>query len=175
MLPTLLRGVVLAGVAALVAALSSTFGLTSAWPVLLVAAVAFARPIRPGAVIAVLIGAVAWWAGIAIRAGFLPDTKSALMISAVVAVAICTIAAAASRERLPLWAGFAGIALFAGIYEPIFAAEPTKFLAQSPLALASVVVAVGLGSLAAIVADLVAAARPQRTPAAASSTIEGVA
>lgn len=165
MLPSILRGVVVAGAAALVAALPSVFGLSSPWPVLLVAAVALARPLRPGLIIAFLIGSVSWWLGMALRAGFLPDATSSLVLAAVVAVAIPTIAATLTRERLPLWAGLAGIAVFAAFYEPTFAAEPTKFLAQSVIALASVVVATGLGAFTAIAAELLAGA-----PSAASNT-----
>lgn len=171
MLPSLVRGAVLAGAAGLVAALPSTLGLSSPWPVLLVAAVALARPFRPGAVGAVLVGAASWWLAIALRAGVLADTTSALVISAMVAVGLCTVVATATRERLPLWAALVGIAAFAGIYEPMFADAPTRFLTESALALASVVVAAGLGSLAAVLAtslgDTAGAARraPRSAPA----------
>jgi hypothetical protein len=175
MLPSFIRGAVVAGAAALVAAMPSTFGLTSVWPVLLVAAVAFARPLRPGPVLAVMIGAMSWWIGMALRAAVLPDATSSLVIAAVVAVGICTVAAAVSRERLPLWAGLIGIALFGAIYEPSFAAEPTMFLSQSVLALASVVVAIGLGTLAAIAADLVAGTSLPRPRTSKAPTTEGVA
>lgn len=157
MLPSLLRGVVVAGAAGLVAALPSALGLTSPWPVLLVAAVAFARPLRPGPIAAVLLGSGSWWIAMALRAAVLPDATSSLVLAAVVAIAICTAVAAATREHVPLWASLAGIALFAALYEPAFADEPTKFLAQSTVALGSVVVAVGIGALAALLADTVAA------------------
>lgn len=174
MLPSLLRGGVIAVAAGLVAALPATLGLSSPWPVLLVAAVALARPLRPGAIAAVLVGAAAWWLGIALRAGVLADTTSSLVIAAVVAVGVCTAAAVISRERLPLWAGLLGIAAFGGIYEPMFADEPTKFLTQSVLALASVVVAVGVGTLAAIAADLLTAASA-RSRGGVSATTTGEA
>jgi len=175
MLPSFIRGAVVAGAAALAAAMPSTFGLTSVWPVLLVAAVAIARPLRPGLVVAVMIGAMSWWVGLALRAAVLPDATSSLILAAVVAVAICTVAAAVSRERLPLWAELIGIALFGAIYEPSFAAEPTQFLSQSVLALASVVVAIGLGTLAAIAADLAAGTSLPDTRRSNAPTAEGVA
>lgn len=174
MLPSILRGVVVAGATALVVVLSSTFGLSSPWPVLLVAAVALARPLRPGLVIAFLIGSVSWWLGMALRAGFLPDATSSLVIAAVVAVAIPTIVATLTRERLPLWAGLAGIALFAAFYEPTFAAEPTKFLAQSLIALAGIVVATGLGTFTALAAELLAGAPSARSHTGAAPTPQGV-
>lgn len=166
-----MRGAVLAGAAGLVAALPSLLGLSSPWPALLVAAVALARPFRPGAVGAVLVGAAAWWLGLALRAGLLADTTSALVLAAVAAVAVCTVVAAATRERLPLWAALVGIAAFAGVYEPMFAEAPTRFLAESVPALASVVVAAGVGSLAAVLAtaagDAVGSTRRARGTVAA--------
>ena len=88
-----------------------------------------------------------------LRAGLLRDTVSGEMIATVAAVAIVTIAAAASRERLPLWAALVGIGAFAGVYEPLFAAEPTLFATESPLAFASVVVATGIGALAGVLGN----------------------
>lgn len=173
MLPTLLRGAVVAGAAGLVAALPDTLGLTSPWPVLLVAAVAFARPMRPGPVAAVLVGAVAWWIAIALRAGVLADTASSRAVAAAVAIALCTAVAAVSRERLPLWASLVGIAVFGGLYEPLFAEEPTRFIAQSTLALTTVVVAVGIGALTALVADLFADASPEGATAPLASNTTG--
>lgn len=151
---TLLRGVVVAGVAALVVAVPAAIGLASPWPVLLVAGVAFARPARPGVAGAVLLGAVAWWAAMALRAGVLPDAAWAEVAAAVLAIAVCVTAAAASNDRLPLFAGLAGAATFAGLYEPVFADAPTQFLTSSPLAFGAVVVATGLGFLAAMLVEL---------------------
>lgn len=173
MLPSLVRGAVVAGAAGLVAALPDTLGLTSPWPVLLVAAVAFARPLRPGPIAAVLVGAVAWWIAIALRAGVLADATSSRVIAAVVAVGLCTAVAVASRERLPLWASLVGIATFGALYEPLFADEPTKFLTQSTLALTTVVVAVGIGALTAVIADLLTTASTERTAAPLASTTTG--
>lgn len=151
---TLLRGVVVAGVAALVIALPSVIGLDSPWPLLLAAAVAFARPTRPGIAGAFVTGAAAWWLAMALRAGVLPDAVWSEVVAAALAVGVCTIAALVSSERMPLFAGLAGIAAFAGIYEPAFAEAPTQFLSESPLAFGAVVVATGLGFLAATLVDM---------------------
>ncbi len=169
-----MRGAVVAGAAGLVAAVPTLLGLSSPWPVLLVAAVALARPLRPGAIGAVLVGAGAWWLGIALRAGLLPDATSSLVIAAIAAVAICVAVAAATGERLPLWASLVGIAAFGGIYEPTFAADPTHFLTDSVVALGAVVVAVGIGTLAAVLADLLAATPAPRlasTPAVTTGEV----
>lgn len=152
---TLLRGVVVAGVVALVIAVPSIIGLSSPWPLLLAAAVAFARPIRPGIVGAFLTGAAAWWFAMALRAGVLPDAVWSEVVAATLAIGVCVLAAMVSSERLPLFAGLAGIAAFAGLYEPAFAESPTHFLSESPLALGAVVVATGLGFLAASIVDAI--------------------
>lgn len=152
---TLLRGVAIAGAAALAIAVPSVIGLSSPWPVLLVAAIAFARPGRPGVAGALLLGAVAWWAAMALRAGVLPDAVWSEIVAASVAIAVVVLAAMVSGDRLPLFAGLGGIAAFAGLYEPVFAAAPTEFLSASPLAFGAVVVAAGLGFLAATLADAV--------------------
>lgn len=152
---SLLRGAVIAGAVALAVVLSTAIGLSSPWPILLVAAVVLVRPLRPGPVVALVVGAAAWWVAMALRAGVLPDTTSSEVLAAVVAIAICTAAAVGTSERVPLWAGLAGSAVFAGLYEPVYADAPTHFLADSVVALASVVVAVGIGTVAAVIADLV--------------------
>lgn len=167
---SLLRGSVVAGAAALAVALATVLGLASPWPVLLVAAIAFARPLRPGVVGAVLVGAMSWWIAMAMRAAVLPDATSSEVLATVVAVLIVTVTAAATRERLPLLAGLGGIALLAGIYEPVFADAPTRFLTDSVLALGTVVVAVGLGSLAAVAADLLVGLGDRRGVTAGSGT-----
>ena len=150
---TLLRGVVVAGVAALAIAVPSVIGLSSPWPVMLAAAVAFARPTRPGIAGAFLAGAAAWWFAMALRAGVLPDAVWSEVVAATLAIGVCVLAAMVSSERLPLFASIAGIAAFAGLYEPAFAEAPTQFLSASPLAFGAVVVATGLGFLAASVVD----------------------
>lgn len=152
---TLLRGGVVAGLVALAVAVPSIFGLSSPWPLLLAAAVAFARPVRPGIAGAFLTGAVAWWFAMALRAGVLPDALWSEAVAATLAIGVCVLLAMVSSERLPLFAGLAGIAAFAGLYEPAFAEAPTRFLAESPLAFGAVVVATGLGFLAASLVDTV--------------------
>lgn len=158
---TLLRGVAVAGVVALAIALPSLTGLSSPWPLLLAAAVAFASPARVSAGLSMLLGAAAWWFAMALRAGVLPDALWAEVVVATLAIAIVVVAAAVSRERLPLFAGLAGLAAFAGVYEPLFAESPTAFLAASPLAFGAVVVAIGLGVLTASVVDAVGGLTPR--------------
>ncbi len=158
---TLLRGVAVAGVTALVVALPTVLGLASPWPVLLVAGVAFARPARPSTAAALLVGAAAWWLSMALRAGVLPDATWSEIVAAVVAVSIVVLTALVSSDRIPMFAGLAGIAAFAGLYEPVFAAAPTEFLSASPLAFGAVVVATGLGILTATLVEVVGGISPR--------------
>lgn len=156
---TLVRGAVVALAAVLVVLASHLLGMPNPWPMLLAAGIALARPFDVGTVVATLVGAAAWWVGLALRVTLLPDTTSARVVAAVVAVLVVTAMAAASRDRLPLWAGLVGIGLFAALYEPIFAEQPTRFLTDSTLALASTVVAVAVGTLAAVLGEIAARTR----------------
>ena len=170
---TLIRGAIVAGAVALAVVLSTVIGLSSPWPILLTAGVAVVRPARPGPIGALLVGAAAWWLAMALRAGVLPDTTTSAVLAAVLAVLVSTVVAAATGDRMPLWAGLAGSALFAGLYEPVFADSPTAFLAESPLAFGSVVVAVGIGALAAALIAVVEGLRGDST--ATVPTTEGAA
>lgn len=169
---TLIRGVIVAGAVALAVLLSNLVGLEHPWPVLLTAAVAIRRPMRAGPVAALLVGAAAWWLAMALRAGVLPATTTATVVAAAVAVLLSTVVAAASRDRLPLWAALAGSALYAGLYEPVFADSPTTFLADSPLAFATLVVATGIGAVAAALSALLEGPRGDAAPA---GTTQGAA
>ena len=143
---TLLRGVAVAGIVALAIAVPGLLGLTSPWPVLLVAAVAFARPARPGAAGALLLGAASWWLAMALRAGVLPDTAWAEMVAAAIAITIPVLAAMVSANRMPLFAFWVTLGI------------PISFLGAVAL---SLVVATGLGFLAASIADLVGSPTPR--------------
>lgn len=81
----------------------------------------------------------------------------------IVAVLILTAVAALSAGLLPLWAGLAGFAAFAGLYEPVSVASPTTFLTDAPLALVTVLLALGLGALTALGATLLGATTPARS------------
>jgi hypothetical protein len=151
----LVRGVVV-GLGAVVAVVAGpSLGLDAPWPLLLVLGVAFAPRTSRGAIGAVAVGAIAWWIAIALRAAAVPDTTTGTILASLGAVAVVTIVALATRDRVPLWAALVGIGAFAGVYEPQFAANPTFFLRESPLAMASVLIAVGVAGLAAVLADVV--------------------
>lgn len=153
----LIRGAVLALVAVVLALAGDALGISTLWPVLLAAAVGLAAvPLsipRGGAFVA---GAVVGWVAMAVQAALLPDTAAARAIVIAVGVLLITGIAAATADLVPLWAGLAGYAAFAGLYEPVFAASPTTFVADSLSALVTVLLASALGFGASLLGDLLA-------------------
>jgi hypothetical protein len=152
---TLICGVVLALLAAVVAVTGSALGITTLWPLLLGAAVGFAAvPVSLGRVSAFVLGAVVSWVAMALRAGFLPDLPASRAIVVAGAVLLLAVVAAVTANRAPLWAGLVGYAAFAGLYEPLYAATPTAFLTESPTALLTVLLAGAIGVAAAELGQL---------------------
>jgi hypothetical protein len=102
-------------------------------------------------------GFAAAWFGYALRAGVLPDIPMGRAIAAVVVVAVVTAVAAATANRLPMWAGFVGVATLLGSYETTFAATPTSFVSDSMTAVTTSLLAAALGFLVAVLASGTAA------------------
>jgi len=146
---SLVAGLVVAIVAALVAAFGGAIGVTTVWPVLLAVAVGVAggHP-TVGRAVAFLVGAVLSLVTLGARAALFPDVASARAGAVVVAVLLIAIIAGASGGRAPMWAGLAGYAAFAGLYEPVFASSPTSFLTDAPQALLVIAIATGVGTIA---------------------------
>jgi hypothetical protein len=155
---TLLSGAVLTVASILVIVLSAALGLDVESVALMGAA--------SGAVVALvphrspqarlggfLIGFAASWIGYLVRAGFLPDTTAGHAIAVSVVVALCTVAAAASRDRIPLWSTLLGAAVLAGSYETTYIEAPSQVLSTSISTSTSVLLAVAFGFfVAALVA-----------------------
>ena len=161
----LIRGAVLALVAAVLALTGGALGIDTLWPVLLAAAIGLsAVPLSAGRAGAFVVGALVSWVALAVRAGLLPDMAVSQAIVVVLGIALITAIAAATADLAPLWAGLAGYAAFAAFYEPTFAASPTTFLADSAVALVTVLLATAFGFGAALLGDLAASTR--------SSTVE---
>jgi hypothetical protein len=160
---TVIHGAVVVVLAALVAAFGSAIGITTVWPVLLAVAVGLAVwPLSLGRVGAYALGAVVGWVAMALRAGFLPDIVVSRTLAVVIGVVVLTLVAALTSDLVPLWAGLAGYAAFAGLYEPLYAESPTLFLSESPVALVTVLLAGGLGLAAAGLAEMVTGGAPAR-------------
>jgi hypothetical protein len=99
-----------------------------------------------------LTGFLAAWLGYALRAGVLPDIPLGRAIAAVVVVALVTVVAVLTSNRLPMWAGFVGVATLLGSYETTFAATPTSFVSDSMTAVTTSLLAASLGFLVAVLA-----------------------
>lgn len=168
---TLTRGGAAALAIALAAFLADTLGITDPWPVALAVAIALVPAASPtGRLAAAVVGAILGWVALALQAALLPSAASSTALLGVLVVVVVTGVAAVSGERLPLWAGLAGYALFTAVYLPLFEATPTAFLSESPVALVTVLLAVGLGALAAAATDLVGASAPLSTVAPSELT-----
>jgi hypothetical protein len=96
-----------------------------------------------------LIGFVFSWLGYLVRAGFLPDTASGHAIAVGLVVALCSIAAAVSRDRIPLWGALLGAAVFAGSFETTYIEAPSQVLSNSVSTSTSVLLAFAFGFFAA--------------------------
>jgi hypothetical protein len=168
---TALTGAVVALLAAVLAVTGSALGVTTLWPVLLAVAVGLvAGRITLGRVVAYVVGVVVSWVTMALGAAVLPQTGVSDAIVVVLGVGILAVIATLSADRAPLWAGLAGYAAFAALYEPLYAANPTLFLVESPVALITVLLAGALGVAIATVAELLTAGTSERRVVVADET-----
>lgn len=154
---TALIGAVVTMTAAFVAAVGGTIGITNIWPVLLAVAVGLAGGVATlGRIGAFVVGTLAAWLALALGAGVLPQTPLAAALAALVGVGIVATVATLTRDIAPLWAGLAGYAAFTGYYTPLYEANPTLFVSESPVALLTVLLAGGIGLTIAAVAEMIA-------------------
>jgi hypothetical protein len=153
MVRSLVTGLCLAAFAAVIIGLSNTLGLDLEHVALLGAALGGVLglvPHRPawGKVAGFLTGFLLAWVGFALRAAVLPDSSAGRAVAAFVVVALVGAVATVSGGRLPLWSGLVGAASIVGAYESVYTTAPSQFLAESPAAATTVLLAVGLGFLA---------------------------
>jgi hypothetical protein len=173
MVRTAFSGAVVAFVAAVLAVVGSSIGITTLWPMLLAAAIglATASGSTVGRVASFSIGVVLAAVVFAIQAGFLPQSTSATLMLVVLGVALVTGIGIVSGGHLPMWAGLAGYAAFNGLYAPVFADTPTQFLSQAPRALAVLLLSAAVGGAAAMVVDMIAGSGSTSAAAPASPTM----
>ena len=162
---SMIAGLVLAVLAALVISVGELLGLDLEHVALLGGAIGGALGLVPhrlawGRVAGFLVGFVAAWIGFALRAAFLPDSSNGRAVAAFIVIVICTLACAASGKRLPLWSALLGVAAIVGAYEEMYTNAPSQFIAQSPEAATTVLLAAALGYLGtSLVYDLIAESR----------------
>ncbi len=93
------------------------------------------------------IGLVVAWIGFIVRAGLLPDSAAGRAVTVAVVIALVTVVAAASANRLPLWSLLVGAAAMAGAYEYTFAAAPPEVATTSLSTATALLVTAGVGYL----------------------------
>lgn len=98
---------------------------------------------------AFLAGFAVAWLGYAVRAAVLPDTSMGRAGAAALVVLLLMGLAVATATRMPLWALLAGTAAMAAAYETTFMLTPSAFPYESPTAATQVLLAAGIGFLAA--------------------------
>jgi hypothetical protein len=152
--PTLITGGVLVVAAVLVVVLSASLSLDIESVALMGAATGAVVALVPDRspvfrLAGFLIGFVAAWVGYVLRAALLPDSASGHSVAVAFVVIVCTLGAAFSRGRIPLWATLLGAATLAGSYEDKFIAAPSQVLSTSTASSTSVLCAVALGFFAA--------------------------
>jgi hypothetical protein len=151
---TLLSGAVLTVGSILLVVLSASLGLGIESVALMGAGSGAVVALVPGRspldrLIGFVVGFAVSWLGYLLRAGFLPDTTAGHAIAVAAVVAICSVVAALSRERLPLWTLLLGAAVLAGSYETTYIEAPSQVLRTSTSTSTSVLLAVALGFFAA--------------------------
>lgn len=147
-------GIALAVVGGLLVLLGGWLGLDLDQVALLGAAAGGALALVPDRGPAAKVGGFALglglaWAGYGVRAAMLPDTDAGRAVAVFVVLALCTLAAAATAGRLPLWSLLIGVAAMVGSYEEAYAASPSMFLDTSPSAATTVLLAAAVGYVAA--------------------------
>ena len=160
---SLIAGLVLAVLAALITVMGGWFGSDLEHVALLGAALGGALGLIPhrygwGRISGFLLGFVAAWIGFALRAAVLPDSSTGRAVAAFLVVALCALACAFSSGRLPLWSALLGSAAIVGAYEEIYTNAPSQFISESPEAATTVLLAAAFGYLAtSVVYDLLSA------------------
>ena len=150
---SMIAGLSLAVLAALVISVGELLGFNLEHVALLGGAIGGALGLVPhhfwwGRIAGFLVGFAAAWIGFALRAAFLPDSSNGRAVAAFLVIVICTVVCAVSAGRLPLWSALLGVAAIVGAYEEIYTNAPSQFVAQSPEAGTTVLLAAALGYLA---------------------------
>ena len=108
-------------------------------------------------------GVLIAWVGFIIRAALLPDTATGRAVMVGLVVLLCTLVAAVSFDRLPLWSTLVGAAAMSGAYEYTFAAAPPEVASTSVSTATALLVAASVGFLTvALTAPRGDVPRPER-------------
>ncbi len=102
-----------------------------------------------------LIGFVLAWAMFGVQAALLPQVTLSQIIAAVVSIAIITLIAGFTRDRMPFWALLLGGATMVGAYYTLFVQAPQNFIAESVTAAGGALAGVAIGLIVAALMNLI--------------------
>ncbi len=123
-------------------------------------------------ILSFLIGFVVSWLFFGIQAALLPQVVLSQIIGTVATIAIITLVAGLSRNKMPFWALLLGSATMVGAYQTQFANAPQNFLSESVSSADGALVGVALGLIVAFIMELVGAHHeaPAAAPASPAAT-----
>lgn len=121
-------------------------------------------------IVSFLIGFVASWVLFGIQAALLPQVVLSQIIGAVVTIAVITLVAGFTKNKMPFWALLLGAATMVGAYQTQFADAPQNFLKESVTSAGGTLIGVALGLIVAAIMEFVGADDDESTatPAAAA-------
>ena len=119
-------------------------------------------------IVSFLIGFLVSWVLFGVQAALLPQVVLSQVIGAVVVIAIVTMVAGFSRNKMPFWALLLGSATMVGAYQTQFENAPQNFLTQSVTSAGGTLIGVALGLIVAFIMELIGA--DADAPAAAAAT-----
>lgn len=149
---SLLSGLVLAVVAALVVLLGEAVGLELENIALVGIAIGAVLALGPGRSELGKLGAFAGgfvvaWIAYALRAAVLPDSPGGRAVAIFLVIAVVTAVCSLFEASAPTWGALLGAAALSAAYEQTYTAAPSQFLRESPTAATSVLLTAAVGYL----------------------------
>ena len=91
------------------------------------------------------------WVVYGLRASVLPDTASGRGVAVFLVLIVLTAITVITVGRVPLWSMLVGTAAMVGAYEETYTASPSLFLADSPIAATTILLAAALGVIGSMI------------------------
>lgn len=104
--------------------------------------------------IACLLGFALGFVFYVIRLAVLPATIWGNLVAIVATILLVTTISALSRDRIPMWAMFLGVTIFAGAFDNFFTTTPWLFVNQSLATAAAMIFSVTAGFMVSILVEL---------------------
>ncbi|QWC84520.1 hypothetical protein KLP28_13225 [Nocardioidaceae bacterium] len=100
-----------------------------------------------------IVGTVLGLIGYVVRAAVLPDITAGRAVAFGLIVVLVTLAAVATRGRMPLWSTLLGAGTFSAVYEAAYVANPPQVLTTSFSTLFALLPAFAIGYLVAVLTE----------------------